>query len=179
MKMKKTLAALLLVMFLSVTSASALAEWGDLFGGMSSLFSADEEEAYAVGELATLDDIEVKLINVMQSNGNSYYKPETGNKFVILEFEVKNTGREELVLSTVMSFDAWCDDEHYEISLDALAVSMLNGKYQLDTVVEPGKTVYGVVGYEMPSEWQEIKIEFIEEIFFGERAVFLIEREEK
>lgn len=177
--MKKSVVAWILVLLLLGSASSAMAEWGDWLGGLSSIFAADEDVAYGVGELASTDDVEIKLINVMQSNGSSFYKPESGKKFVILEFEVKNTGRKELVLSTMLCFQAWCDDEHCEISLDALALAMMNGKYQLDTVVEPGHTVRGVIGYEVPTDWQEIKVEYSEEVFLGDRLVFLIESEER
>lgn len=177
--MRKSLVAFLLALILSVASVSAMADWGDWLGGTFSLFSSDEDDAYRIGEVAELDHVDMKLINVIVSKGNSYYKPESGRMFVILEFEVKNKGREDVPLSTMMSFNVWCDDQHCDISIDALAVAMMNGKYQLDTVVEPGKTVRGVIGYEVTVDWQKIKVEFSEEMFFGENAIFLIENKEE
>lgn len=72
-----------------------------------------------------------------------------------------------------MCFTAWVDDTSYTISLEALATGALSSKYQLDCVIDPGKSVTGIVGYEVPKDWKEAKIEFTKEAIFGEKTVLL------
>lgn len=172
--MKKSIVLLLTLLLLIPT---AFAEgWGDLFGGLTSLLSVSDGETYTIGEIAETDDLTLRLINVMNSKGNSYYKPEDGMEYIILEFEVTNKSSEALTLSTMMNFTAWCDNKTYTIDLEALATAMLSGKYQLDCAVEAGKKVTGVIGYMIPSEWEEVKIDFKQDVVFGEKIVFVIEK---
>lgn len=49
---------------------------------------------------------------------------------------------------------------------------MFSGKYQLDTPVEVGEKVNGVVGYEVPEAWKKMQIRFTPEIYSGDRLVF-------
>lgn len=93
---------------------------------------------------------------------------------MIFEFEIKNTSNEELTISSLMCFTAWVDDTSYTISLEALATGALSSKYQLDCVIDPGKSVTGIVGYEVPKDWKEAKIEFTKEAIFGEKTVFAV-----
>lgn len=175
--MKKLLAILLsLFLFTSVASAEG---WGGLLGGLSSLFSASDEVTYGVGEKAEVDDLVITLTDVMTSKGNSYYKPISGNEYVILQFEIENKSEEDVVISTMMNFTFWCDDTNYVIDVNALATAMLSGKYQLDCAVEAGKKVSGVIGYEVPQNWEQLKIEFRKEIIFGDAVTFLVDKNAK
>lgn len=78
-----------------------------------------------------------------------------------------------------MCFTAWVDDTSYTISLEALATGALSSKYQLDCVIDPGKSVTGIVGYEVPKDWKEAKIEFTKEAIFGEKTVLLSANKEE
>ena len=81
MRMKRFFTLLMimaLVFTWNCTSAFAIGDW---LGGLTSVFSANDEKVYGVGEKAVGDDVSVTLINVMQSSGNSYYKPETEKNF--------------------------------------------------------------------------------------------------
>lgn len=173
--MKRTVAIILSLVLLFSTNAYAM-DLGDLFGGLTSLFSSKDEVTYGVGEVVEHDGISIKLINVMQSKGNSYYKPTKGKEFLIFEFSVVNRSKEDLALSTMLCFSMWCDDVNYTISLDALATAMLSGKYQLDRVVEPGDSVTGVVGYEVPSDWKEAKVQYTKEAVLGKTITFVVKR---
>ena len=164
-----------MVLVLSMNCAPALA-MGDWLGGLTSIFSAKDEKIYGVGEKAVGDDVSVTLINVMQSSGNSYYTPENGKEYLILEFTIENRTKEDIMLSTALCFSMQCDGAYYSIDLEALATAMFAGKYQLDCAVEPGKKVTGVVGYQVPKDWKEFRIKFSPEVYFGDKLTFGVER---
>lgn len=171
--MKRIVALFLLfAMFVSTAYAEGLGAW---LGGLSSLFSSDDEVTYGVGETVEIDGLTMKLINVMTSKGNSYYTPASGKEYVILEFEILNNTKEEIALSTLMNFTFWCDDTNYIIDLNALATAMLSGKYQLDRVVEAGQRATGVIGYEIPTNWEVLKVDFKKEIPFGDSVIFKVD----
>lgn len=170
----KRILAFVLSLILMAGAASA-EEWSDLFGGLSSLFSSNDEITYGVGEKVEVDDLVVTLTDVMVSKGNSYYKPASGKEYVILQFEIKNDSKEDITLSTMMNFTFWCDNTICVIDVNALATAMLSGKYQLDCAVETGKKVTGVIGYEVPKNWEQLKVEFKKELLFGESVTFKVD----
>lgn len=148
-------AALALALLVSETAYAV--DLGDLFGGLTSMFSPSTEDVFKVGETAEIGKVRMTLNNVYESRGNEYYTPAEGNEYVILEFTVENGGEEEVTLST----------------------AMLSGKIQLDCVVAAGEKATGVLGYEVPADWQEISVKYTEEVMFGESAVFAVTREEE
>lgn len=163
------------LVLLLMTSVASAEGWGDMFGGLTSLFSSKDEVTYGVGEKVEVDGLVVTLTDVMTSKGNSYYKPASGKEYVILQFEIKNDSKEDITLSTMMNFTFWCDNTICVIDVNALATAMLSGKYQLDCAVEAGKKVTGVIGYEVPKNWEQLKVEFKKELLFGESVTFKVD----
>ena len=172
----KRFLALLVCVVLVLTAGSAFAldlgDLADMVGGLESVFGSTDDVAYGVNERAEINGISVTLTNVMESKGGSEYKPEEGNIFVVCEFEIKNNSDEDLMISSMMCFSASFDDKTYAESIEALGVAMFSGKYQLDTPVEVGEKVNGVVGYEVPEGWKKMQIRFTPEIYSGDRLVF-------
>ena len=174
--MKRFVALALLMVCLCSAGCASASDWSDLLGGLTSMFGTKDEVTYSVGEPATVDDITITLKDVYQNGGSSFYQPEAGCEFVILEFQVQNNKKNDLSLSTMLSFSMWCDDTLYTIDVEALSTAMFSGKYQLDTVVEPGKKVTGVIGYQVPQSWKKIRVEFTPELLFGDKVTFLVEK---
>lgn len=68
---------------------------------------------FYIGETAELNDITASLVNISETNGSSYNKPSDGNIFVLCEFEIANNSKEEIVISSLLNFNAYCDDYAY------------------------------------------------------------------
>lgn len=117
------------------------------------------------------------MTNVMESRGNSYYKPEDGKVFLLIEFSIENRQSEDLTVSSMLCFSAWCDQSLCTIDLDALATGLYAGKTQLDCVIESGKKYTGIVGYQVDQNWKKMKIQFQAEPFFSESITFLTEKQ--
>ena len=64
---------------------------------------------YTVGETAEANDVKVTLVNVEQSTGNQYMTPADGNVYVVLEFEIENNSSTDIGISSMLSFEAYCD----------------------------------------------------------------------
>ena len=66
--MKKQILSLMvaLVMLCGCASPAYASELGDFFGGLKSLFNADDSETYGVGEVAEQDGCTIKLANVIE-----------------------------------------------------------------------------------------------------------------
>lgn len=129
-----------------------------------------EKKGYAVGEAGSLKNVEVTLVSVTESEGGDFFEPEEGNVFVLCEFNIANNSKEELSVSSVLSFDAYCDDYACSYSLTA---QMASDKSQLDGTVAAGKKMSGVIGYEVPTDWKELEVHFSPSVWSGKDMVFL------
>ena len=67
--------------------------------------------------------------------------------------------------------DASADDYACTFSLSALMEK--DSKNQLDGTVAPGKKFSGVVGYEVPTDWQELEINFTPDVWSGKDITFI------
>ncbi len=126
---------------------------------------------FAIGETAQQKDVAVTLVNVTESEGSSFNTPADGNIYVLCEFEIQNNSSKELTVSSLLSFEAYCDDYTCTYSLGALMEK--GDKNQLDGTVAAGKKLNGVIGYEVPTDWQELEIHFTPDVWVGKSMVFV------
>ena len=131
----------------------------------------DTKTQYAVGEMADINNISVVLVDVYEDEGSAYNEPTDGNIFVLCEFEIANNSEKEIGVSSMLSFAAFCDDYTCNYSLAALLEK--GDKNQLDGLIAPGKKLNGIVGYEVPKDWQELEIAFSPENWNGKKATFI------
>lgn len=130
-----------------------------------------EDNIFLVGETAELSKIVVSMVNVTESTGSAYNTPTEGNVFVLCEFEIANNSDEEITVSSMMSFEGYCDD--YSCTYSLSAIMEKGNKNQLDGTVAPGKKINGVIGYEVPADWKELEIHFTPNVWRGKEIVFI------
>lgn len=129
------------------------------------------QNSFGVGESAELKDIVVTLVDVQESDGSQFNRPADGNVFVLCEFEIENNSQNEIAVSSLMSFTAYCDDYSCNISLSATIEN--ENKSQLDGQVAAGKKMNGVIGYEVPADWEELEIRFTPNFWSGKEMTFV------
>lgn len=132
---------------------------------------SNANKEYNPGDTAELDDISVTFIGVTESTGSDFFLPEEGNVFLLCEFEIVNNSNKELAVSSMMSFDAYCDDTAISLSISALSIK--GNKNQLDGTVAAGKKMQGVVGYEVPADWTELEIQYTPNTFGSNKLTFV------
>ena len=131
----------------------------------------EEKTRFVVGETAKLKDVSVTFVGITESNGSTFNEPADGNVFVLFEFDINNESQKEISVSSMLSFEGYCDDYACTFSLGAL---MEKGtKNQLDGTVAPGKKFNGVIGYEVPENWNEMEVQFTPDFFAGKEIVFV------
>lgn len=131
----------------------------------------ENRNVFYVGETAELNGVNVTFVNTVESTGSAYNTPTDGNLFVLCEFEIANHSDKEINISSMMSFDAYCDDYACTFSLGALMEK--GNKNQLDGTVAAGKKFNGVIGYEVPADWQELEIVFTPDFWSGKDITFI------
>ena len=130
-----------------------------------------EKTSFAVGEIAELKDVKVALLGVTESNGSQFNTPDEGKVFVLCEFEISNDSEAEVAISSMLSFEGYCDDYVCEYSLGALLEK--GDKNQLDGTIAPGKKMKGVIGYEVSADWKELEVQFTPDFWSGKEIVFV------
>ena len=131
---------------------------------------AEEDSRFAVGETAQLNDVNATLVAVSTSKGSKYNKPTDGNVFVLCEFTIENNSDTELNVSSLLSFEAYCDDFACNYSLSAILEK--ENKGQLDGTVAPGKKMNGIIGYEVPKDWKELEVHYTPDVLSSKEFVF-------
>lgn len=132
----------------------------------------NNNKEFGVGETVELNGVMVTLVGVTESTGSTYNKPTEGNVFVLCEFEIANNSDEEITVSSMMSFEAYCDDYACNYSLSAILEK--ENKNQLDGTVAAGKKFNGVIGYEVPADWAELEIRFTPDFWSGKDIIFVV-----
>lgn len=112
---------------------------------------------YSIGDTAESDGVKVTLVNAETGHGSQYLTPSAGNIFVTLEFEIENDSSSDINVSSIASFEAYCDD--YSVTESITAVT-LSDKSTLDGNVAAGKKMNGVISYEVPEDWQNLEVTF-------------------
>lgn len=131
----------------------------------------NQKDAFLLGETAELNNVQVTLASVTESDGSAYNKPSDGNVFVLCEFEIANNSDKEINISSMMSFNAYCDDYACTYSLTALLEK--GNKNQLDGTIAAGKKFNGVIGYEVPTDWNELEVHFTPDFWSGKDITFI------
>lgn len=131
----------------------------------------EKKNTFTVGETAALKGVNVTLVKVTESEGSAYNTPTEGNVFILCEFNIENNSNKEIAVSSMLSFEAYCDDYVCNYSVSALLEK--DNKNQLDGTVAAGKKMNGVIGYEVPSNWKEFEIVFTPDFWSGKDITFI------
>lgn len=131
----------------------------------------EEKSAFYAGETVEMKGINVTLVSVTESEGSAFNAPTDGNVFVLCEFEIANNSAKEIAISSMLSFEAYCDDYTCTFSLGALMEK--GSKNQLDGTVAAGKKFNGIIGYEVPTDWKELEIIFTPDFWTGKDITFI------
>lgn len=141
--------------------------------------AAKEPEAkteFGIGETAEQNGIQVTLVSAAESSGTEYIAPEEGNIFLILEFEIANNSEDDITISSIANFEAYCDD--YSTSQDIFGIQApeAEGKSQLDGSVAAGKKMNGVIAYQIPSDYQTFEINVSPSFWSSKDIKFIISK---
>ena len=135
----------------------------------------EEKTDFAVGEVAEYKDVQVAVLGYEESTGNDWAKPADGNIFVLANVEISNNSKEEIGVSSMMSFEGYCGDYKLEYSTNALmAMSSDGGKQQMDGNIAAGKKMNGYIGLEVPADWATIDIMYKDNVWLDSKIKFVI-----
>lgn len=155
------------------TESSTTTETTETEEETTEIAETEEKTEFGIGEIADIDGVQVSLLSVTESEGGDFIAPDDGNIFVICEFEITNNSDDDVSVSSMMSFEAYCDD--YSISQDILGLQApeAEGKGQLDGSVAAGRKMNGIISYQVPKEWKKLEVIYSPSLLSSNSATFI------
>lgn len=133
-----------------------------------------EQTVFTVGDTVELNGVKTTLLSAEEYPGKQYMMPTDGNVFLVCQFEIENDSSEEINVSSMVSFNAYCDD--YSVSLSITGEMLEDSWKSLDGTVAPGKKINGVIAYEVPQDWQKMEISYTPSFWSGHDVQFEINK---
>ena len=133
------------------------------------------ETTYGVGDTVESDGVEVTLVSAEENTGADYITPADGSVFVALEFEIVNNSQQDISVSSLASFEAYCDD--YSVSQSLTGATLYDDKGTLDGSVATGKRLSGAIVYEVPGDWQQLEVAVAPSVWVDRSVTFTVTNE--
>lgn len=141
-------------------------------GSVAEPETSETKDIFEIGEIAEYNDIQVFVTGFDKTNGNDFSKPDAGKEFVYINVDIANNSNDDLAISSMLSFTAYCDD--YKLDYSSGALMAMDGKNQLDGTISPGKKMNGYLGLEVPTNWKSIELQFTDNVWSSNKFKFEI-----
>ncbi len=130
--------------------------------------STDSKAVFGLNETAVFKDSRVTAIEIKESKGDGFFKPDDGNVFVGVKFVIENTSNESVSISSILQFDAYADDVAVDYSISAATVFDKG----VDGDIASGKRIEGWYTIEVPTGYKNIDIYFTNDILSSVKTQF-------
>lgn len=120
--------------------------------------AAKKEDTFTIGDTAEFDGIRVTLSSAILSKGGQYLKPDDGKYYLGLVFDIDNQSSKDIDISSIASFEAYCDDYSLNQDIGGYQAPEFDGLGQLDGDVAAGKKISGVICYQVPTGFSNFEI---------------------
>lgn len=125
------------------------------------------DNLFSVGEYAKTKTLKISFLSVNDySSDNMFIKPKDGYKFIRVEFEFENIGKNDETISSLLNWSCYADDYSMEQSWVADDV--------LDATISPGKKAKGAIYFEVPVDSKNIIVEYETNFWTEKKIVFVI-----
>ena len=124
-------------------------------------------------------DDEITMDSYVESEGDDWSVPTEGNEFMFVHMTIVNQTSDDLVISSMASFENYCDDTKLDYSAAAFtALATTSDQPKLDGTIAPGETLEGYLSLEVPLNWSTIEIRYTDKIWSDDAVHFQIKRQE-
>ncbi len=130
------------------------------------------QTVFAIGDVIEIGDLTLTINEVTNPPGDSFNKPDEGNKFVVVDITIKNQGSAAVSVSSMLQMSLK-DDTGQGYDLDLMA-SAASGGTTPDGKIAPGETIRGQVGFQVPEDTTGLVFVFDADVWgFGKVFVAL------
>ncbi len=134
--------------------------------------SATTQNKLSINESAVFKNLKFTATEIAENSGSQFFKPAEGNVFIGIKLTIENISTQEQSVSSLMLFNAYCDDIKLDYSFSAS--STFDGT--LDGSIAAGKKLIGYYGIEVPSNWKTIELEVKEDWISNDSASFVFNK---
>ena len=135
------------------------------------------KDSFGIGDTADFTGIQERLSSVRTSNGDGqFWNPEEGKYFLGLVFDIDNQSSHDIGVSSLISFEAYCDDYSLNQDIMGAQVPEWKGIGQLDGSVAAGKKMSGVICYQVPKDFTSFEIRYSPSFWGNKKATFVFTR---
>ena len=132
------------------------------------------KDSFGIGDIADFNGVQVRLSSVRISNGDGqFWNPEEGKYFLGLVFDIDNQSSHDIGVSSLNSFEAYCDDYSLNQDIMGAQVPEWKGIGQLDGSVAAGKKMSGVICYQVPKDFNSFEIRYSPSFWGNKKATFV------
>jgi len=171
--MKRFLCCVLVILMLVSLSACDLdTAPGKEEGGNNNSASGKKEETFHLNDTAIFKTLKFTATEIRESNGDTYFAPESGNVFVGVKFTIENISNEDQIISSILLFEGYVDDVKCSESFTASAAF---DSEMLDGTIAPGKKLVGWYTMEVPENWETIELHVQSNWLSNSTAKFVFE----
>ena len=140
---------------------------------------APEKTEFFMGEIAEYNGVQLSISDFYISGGNEWASPPDGYVFLYLNMSATNNSEKEILISSLSSFEAYCDDHKIDNGLDASIAGSADGKQELDGHIAPGKKMDGYIGLVVPSNWGKIELYYKDNVWLESNFKFTINHKQE
>lgn len=129
----------------------------------------EEEKVFLIGNSVKMGDLIFTLNSARWCEGDEYFKPNEGERWLVLNCTIENKGDESEIISSLLMFTLY-DEESYSRDIELFA----DTKGSLDGELGAGRTVRGEIAFtveEGQTQWEFI---FEPNVFGFGQAVYKI-----
>lgn len=127
-------------------------------------------ETFAIGDTVKMGDLSITVNGARFDAGGEYSKPEAGQKWLVIDCTIENTGAESASLSSLMMFKLF-DEESFAKDMDFMATT----SGSLDGEVGAGRKIRGEIAYNVGVDQSAWEFIFEPNVFGKGQAIFNIE----
>ena len=136
------------------------------------------KEVYKQNETAAYNGIEITMDSYVESEGDDWSVPTEGNEFMFVHMTIVNQTSDDLVISSMASFENYCDDTKLDYSAAAFtALATTSDQTKLDGTIAPGESLEAYLSLEVPLNWSTIDIRYTDKIWSDDAVHFQIKRQ--
>jgi hypothetical protein len=129
-----------------------------------------EQETFAIGDVIQIGDSTLTVNSADEVPGSTYNKPDTGNKFIVVDLTIQNNSSDSAAISSLLQMSLKdSTGQKYEVDLMAQVAS---GGTSPDGELAPGEKVRGQVAFQVPEDATGLVFVFDADVF-GTGKVFV------
>lgn len=129
---------------------------------------------FSVGEVAEYNGIQLTVTDYYISSGDEWASPPDGHVFLYMNVNVTNNSDEEITISSMASFESYCDDYKLDYDSDVYISDSTDGRQSLDGSIAPGKKMNGYLGLVVPTDWKKIELYYKDNVWLDSNFKFTI-----